>query len=554
MKKYLLPLLFLCFALTGMASTDRDCLPPTHLTVSSVTAFTAHLDWEGDHESYILLLGQEKVVHDVDFETGDFSQAAFTTTTPDYPWTIEDYGYGSSFSAKSTNAGVGNTVSDLVLEVNLSTDMMVSFSGAVSSENGFDRGAFCIDGIEMEYFSGQMGWTSKSFPLTAGTHTLRWYYSKDMNMDAGLDCFQVDNIKIGYADRWERDYPDGTSFTYESLSEETSYIAKVVGICESEQSEPSRAVCFTTTTYCRTPKELRVSDVTEKEATLNWVANGMAYYIQFGKLHPAIDADFETGDFSQADFTTTSSYPWILMRDPGSNNYYARSTSVSMQNNASALFLQVNEDSEMFVCFSAKISSELGFDRGCFSIDDEEKMCISGEVGWTDTVFLVPEGAHTLCWKYSKYSNGSSGDDCFYVDNVKLGGVEHWMEYDTDETFYTFSNLEPRNTYVTRVQSSCEFEMSSLSRWLCFTTPSNHSVSEYPALDNAVPFAFYDNGLIRIDNEGEAILHIVDVLGRTVGIENVNESQIVSVNLKAGVYMLQLVQDQKVRTQKILVR
>ena len=39
-----------------------------------------------------------------------------------------------------------------------------------------------------------------------------------------------------------------------------------------------------------------------------------------------------------------------------------------------------------------------------------------------------------------------------------------------------------------------------------------------------------------------------------VGIENVNESQIVSVNLKAGVYMLQLVQDQKVRTQKILVR
>ena len=59
---------------------------------------------------------------------------------------------------------------------------------------------------------------------------------------------------------------------------------------------------------------------------------------------------------------------------------------------------------------------------------------------------------------------------------------------------------------------------------------------------------------IRIDNEGEAILHIVDVLGRTVGIENVNESQIVSVNLKAGVYMLQLVQDQKVRTQKILVR
>ena len=66
-------------------------------------------------------------------------------------------------------------------------------------------------------------------------------------------------------------------------------------------------------------------------------------------------------------------------------------------------------------------------------------------------------------------------------------------------------------------------------------------------------FAFYNNGNIVISNEGNAILNIVDVLGRTISSQNINGSENVSINAKAGVYMLQLIQGEKVMTQKIVV-
>ena len=66
-------------------------------------------------------------------------------------------------------------------------------------------------------------------------------------------------------------------------------------------------------------------------------------------------------------------------------------------------------------------------------------------------------------------------------------------------------------------------------------------------------FAFYNNGNIVINNEGSAILNIVDVLGRTISSQNINGSENVSINAKAGVYTLQLTQGEKVKTQKIVV-
>ena len=66
-------------------------------------------------------------------------------------------------------------------------------------------------------------------------------------------------------------------------------------------------------------------------------------------------------------------------------------------------------------------------------------------------------------------------------------------------------------------------------------------------------FAFYSNGNIVVNNNGEAILNIVDVLGRTISSQTINGSENVSINAKAGVYTLQLIQGEKVMTQKIVV-
>ncbi len=71
--------------------------------------------------------------------------------------------------------------------------------------------------------------------------------------------------------------------------------------------------------------------------------------------------------------------------------------------------------------------------------------------------------------------------------------------------------------------------------------------------ENINKFAFYNNGNLIINNNGNAILNIVDVLGRIISSYNINGSENVSINAKAGVYMLQLIQGDKIQTQKIVV-
>ena len=76
----------------------------------------------------------------------------------------------------------------------------------------------------------------------------------------------------------------------------------------------------------------------------------------------------------------------------------------------------------------------------------------------------------------------------------------------------------------------------------------------YATGSNNDSFAFYNKGNIVINNEGNAILNIVDVLGRTISSQTINGSENVSFNANAGVYTLQLIQGENVKTQKIVVK
>ena len=67
-------------------------------------------------------------------------------------------------------------------------------------------------------------------------------------------------------------------------------------------------------------------------------------------------------------------------------------------------------------------------------------------------------------------------------------------------------------------------------------------------------FAFFSNGQLVIANEGEAILQVIDVTGRVVATESVNGTCSKAVNVKAGVYVLRLINGTNVKTQKIIVK
>ncbi len=67
-------------------------------------------------------------------------------------------------------------------------------------------------------------------------------------------------------------------------------------------------------------------------------------------------------------------------------------------------------------------------------------------------------------------------------------------------------------------------------------------------------FAFFSNGSLIINNEGNATLQVIDITGRILSSESVNGSVSTTLNTTPGVYMLRLINGDNVKVQKIVVR
>ena len=67
-------------------------------------------------------------------------------------------------------------------------------------------------------------------------------------------------------------------------------------------------------------------------------------------------------------------------------------------------------------------------------------------------------------------------------------------------------------------------------------------------------FAYFSNGSLVINNEGNATMNVYDVTGRLVNTQRIDGSCQVSFNAASGVYMIQLVNGNDTKTQKIVVK
>ncbi|MBR4561887.1 MAG: T9SS type A sorting domain-containing protein [Bacteroidales bacterium] len=67
-------------------------------------------------------------------------------------------------------------------------------------------------------------------------------------------------------------------------------------------------------------------------------------------------------------------------------------------------------------------------------------------------------------------------------------------------------------------------------------------------------FAFYSNGAWVINNEGDATLQVVDVLGHVLSSDRISGATTKAINAAPGVYMLRLINGDNVKVQKIVVR
>ena len=165
-----------------------------HVPTSSVAAYMATNYWnkftyvEGD-------IDDAAFNNALNIEGGTINFA----TSGDYPWTVvtED---GRTY-AQSGNAGVGISSSVLTATVTLSSPMRLFFDFKAWGEGAssvFDRCEFLVDGVsQFVYGARQNDWETYSVPLTAGTHMLKWRYTKDSSFNPTGDYFAVDNVCLG---------------------------------------------------------------------------------------------------------------------------------------------------------------------------------------------------------------------------------------------------------------------------------------------------------------------------------------------------------------------
>ena len=151
----------------------------------------------------------------------------------------------------------------------------------------------------------------------------------------------------------------------------------------------------------------------------NYVTNGT-----FAFAVGNVMEDFETGNFSKFNWINDNNRPWTVSNaNAYAGSYSAKSGNIG-DSQSTSLSIQIECFVEGEISFYKKVSSESGYDKLYFYIDNNEKASWSGEVNWSKETYTLTPGMHELKWTYKKDVYASSGSDCAWIDNIVFPPTE----------------------------------------------------------------------------------------------------------------------------------
>ena len=130
--------------------------------------------------------------------------------------------------------------------------------------------------------------------------------------------------------------------------------------------------------------------------------------------------DFESGDFTQADFVLSDNANWTVTTTQAAGGTHSAQSSESLGHNQNATLTLTTDTGEGNISFSYAVSSEAVFDVLSFAIDGEVQEIWSGEVDWSMVSFAVSAGSHEFEWIYSKDGSSSEGADSAWIDDILI--------------------------------------------------------------------------------------------------------------------------------------
>lgn len=148
--------------------------------------------------------------------------------------------------------------------------------------------------------------------------------------------------------------------------------------------------------------------------------------------------DFETKDFSQANFVFEGDSNWLINYNDG--NYNAAS-GVLNNNSSSSLSITETFNKPSLIHFNLKVSSEKDYDFLIFSIDGIEIQKWSGSVNWKTVSFKIPKGEHKLSWVYKKDEYLEKGEDRAWIDQISYSKINESSIIDFETRDFSQDNF-----------------------------------------------------------------------------------------------------------------
>ncbi len=268
--------------MNSLFTTWENCLAPSNFTAELVGESDIVLNWTAPSS-----LPSEYVNIVDDFERNSFADGPFSyTNNSAYAWSVTTASHhGGSKSIKSGNYNINSSTSSFQLTTNYPVEMTLSFWYSVSSESGYDKFYFSVDGTGVvNGVSGTISWTQCETTLAAGEHTLEWKYTKDVSSYTGSDCAYVDDITLSGeivgagssvvlyrgADEIATLPMATTTYTDEDIEAGNTYCYTIQTICrENNISAQSEEACVSIND-CYAVTNVTASDVAVNTATINW--------------------------------------------------------------------------------------------------------------------------------------------------------------------------------------------------------------------------------------------------------------------------------------------
>jgi len=195
--------------------------------------------------------------------------------------------------------------------------------------------------------------------------------------------------------------------------------------------------------------------------------------------------DFETGDFSQYDWTFGGDADWFITDGFSYEGVYSAQSGDVNDYQASELILDYEVYAEDTLSFWYKVSSEPNYDYLRFYIDGVEMDEWAGEVNWSYAEYVVSPGMHTFKWAYEKDVSISNGLDAALIDMITFPPmeIEAIINSDTavicqnDSVMFEDASVGPITQWLWYFEGGTPETATVQNPVVAYTTPGSFDVS-----------------------------------------------------------------------------